>query len=477
MKGRTIIELTDVNTGKKELVDSENMVTNALNKFLQPLGMYNPTAFNALDLRNENLLNNLLGGIMLFDSTIDENIDTIQVPAGAKMVGNGSYGVTNSSEVLEFGSYNETESGWQEDGSLKYVYDFNTSQANGEIACVCLSSRIHGYVGEGNSISYKQMESGKDDLNFPGEFYKFQIDKMHTPTNYPRIVEVDIEKSTISIIQRYNIYYNSSDNGSYFPNIGKLNVRTYRAPISKLDIRNHLDGLKLINNREIDIPENFLSFVKSHSPNTSREGVVCNTDATYIIWCTRTDYWAPDGSLMVLKINEDYSLETFEVVNQTGVKLGIQNRMAIINNKIFVRTDASAKVHYVINMENSADFKLIENPAGIEIHPMRKHVLSYGENKLYYSWGVVDLIHNTIYPINYALASHRGQTAAQAKQNPLINILAGDATTTNTIYSYIIRTIDYIATINNLPEPVVKTSDKTMKVTYVLTFDETEENS
>ena len=30
----------------------------------------------------------------------------------------------------------------------------------------------------------------------------------------------------------------------------------------------------------------------------------------------------------------------------------------------------------------------------------------------------------------------------------------------------------YLATINNLAEPVVKTSSKTMKVTYTLTFEE-----
>ena len=32
------------------------------------------------------------------------------------------------------------------------------------------------------------------------------------------------------------------------------------------------------------------------------------------------------------------------------------------------------------------------------------------------------------------------------------------------------HTLDYMATINNLQEAVVKTSDKTMKVTYVLSF-------
>ena len=37
----------------------------------------------------------------------------------------------------------------------------------------------------------------------------------------------------------------------------------------------------------------------------------------------------------------------------------------------------------------------------------------------------------------------------------------------------IIKDVRYLATINNLSEPVVKTSSKTMKVTYTITFEET----
>ena len=36
-----------------------------------------------------------------------------------------------------------------------------------------------------------------------------------------------------------------------------------------------------------------------------------------------------------------------------------------------------------------------------------------------------------------------------------------------TTIGYIIL-LNYLATINNLPEPVTKTSDKTMKVTYII---------
>ena len=42
----------------------------------------------------------------------------------------------------------------------------------------------------------------------------------------------------------------------------------------------------------------------------------------------------------------------------------------------------------------------------------------------------------------------------------------------NDMYYMLMKDDRYLATINNLAEPVVKTSSKTMKVTYTLTFEE-----
>ena len=39
LKGKTIIELTDVNTGKVERHEDENMVTNALKHIFEPMGL------------------------------------------------------------------------------------------------------------------------------------------------------------------------------------------------------------------------------------------------------------------------------------------------------------------------------------------------------------------------------------------------------------------------------------------------------
>ena len=149
IKGKTTFELTDVNTGEVEIIEDDNMVTNALQEFMLTYGVFNKGIFISDNMTNALYLN-LLGGLFLFDTALDEDVDNTFMPAGVKMVGNGS-DCSNNGEVTELGSYNTLESGIQSDGSIKFVYDYATNQANGTIACACLTSRVGGYMGMGNS--------------------------------------------------------------------------------------------------------------------------------------------------------------------------------------------------------------------------------------------------------------------------------------------------------------------------------------
>ena len=233
MKGRTTIELTDVGTGTKEVVDSENMVTNALAKYFCNLGMVNATPFNSTEQMDENAIFKLLGGILLFDKTLEENVDNIQTPAGIHMTANAAYDYTSNSDVEEFGSFNSSESGWQADGSLKFVYDFTTSQANGDIASVCLTSLEHGYVGEGNK-SGNYFTSSHDEYLYSGLSCSLYVDgKTINSMNYPRVINVDLEESTMIVIDYYNLYYNRSYSDEFYGNTGKLKLKKYRIPLTK----------------------------------------------------------------------------------------------------------------------------------------------------------------------------------------------------------------------------------------------------
>ena len=118
IKGKTIFELTDVNTGETEIIEDTNMITDGLREFLDPCGSWGIYPFAKDSVRNTSVRNTLTGGILLFDGTLDEDVTNTYANASVKMVGNGALGISNATTVTELGSYNSAESGVQADGSI-----------------------------------------------------------------------------------------------------------------------------------------------------------------------------------------------------------------------------------------------------------------------------------------------------------------------------------------------------------------------
>jgi hypothetical protein len=155
IKGHTEIQL--YKDGKMvQNTHDDNMLTNALAGYFKNYGLLNPTPFGE-DIKND-FITTLLGGVLLLDSAITEQASIIHVPGGVLMVGNGAYGVSNGStpgDPTEMGSFNASQSGWADANKTQFrmVWDFTTEQSNGTIACACLTSRAHGFMGEGNATS------------------------------------------------------------------------------------------------------------------------------------------------------------------------------------------------------------------------------------------------------------------------------------------------------------------------------------
>ena len=166
MKGHTIIELTNTETGEKRTYEDDNMVTNFLEQFCIPTGPLNYNLYAMLasyaaqksnTYRDDAALSIeqphcFTKGLLLFENEIDEDADNIWPRRGNKMVGqatNSSYSGSN----VRAGSYNATESGPVENG-YRYVWDFTTSQANGQISCACLTTPWGAIAGAGHNAYY-----------------------------------------------------------------------------------------------------------------------------------------------------------------------------------------------------------------------------------------------------------------------------------------------------------------------------------
>lgn len=154
IKGHTKIELTNVKTGEVQVVEDDNIVTNApmIYENASKIRGYNEYAaaksfagdvILKKDAGNKQVLlaDAYFGGILLFADPIDENANYPYVNSTNEMVGNGSV-YDAMTETKEYGAYNQEESTYvvSEDGIItrKYVYDFGTSKANGTISSVCL---------------------------------------------------------------------------------------------------------------------------------------------------------------------------------------------------------------------------------------------------------------------------------------------------------------------------------------------------
>ena len=154
IKGKAKIELFNAKTGKLEKsVEEHNLVTNALRYLINIAATCNA----APDDQVFPIATRALGGIMLFDGALTEDVENIHFPPidkGVHLVGYASNN-TNTSDVNR-GSFNSAESGPTATG-YKSVWDFGTSQANGTIKSVARTSAYAGndplryYIGLYNS--------------------------------------------------------------------------------------------------------------------------------------------------------------------------------------------------------------------------------------------------------------------------------------------------------------------------------------
>lgn len=151
IKGHTRIELTKVATGEKRIIEHDNIFqSNVIARQLRALGAANSNPFSNDTWRALPLYRTLCGGIFLFRDQIDTTGGDVEyMPAGNLMVANGAFATENNGTPQELGSFNSIESSFSGNSAV-FVYDWGTSQGNGTISCVCLTSETGGYIGYGN---------------------------------------------------------------------------------------------------------------------------------------------------------------------------------------------------------------------------------------------------------------------------------------------------------------------------------------
>lgn len=427
IKGKTIIELNDAKTGKLvQRTEDNNMLTNALSMIYGQGGMTNPSIFNASAIRGD-MLTYMLGGILLLDDELPENVNVVRVPKGVRMIANGAKGVLNSASPTEFGSWNELESGWQNDGSYKMVYDWGTSQGNGTIECVCLSSYHGGYAGIGSASG--GTKSGNVTIDTYNGYYA---------------------KATSNLlgVKDNKVYQVTSVRG-----VTEWEVKEYSYAMSEVDVRDTY-SLRLTDTFTVAIPDAIKNLDGVYYAGGNRPYALVqqyqNGDiATLMI----SGYY--DGSTYLTAYIVKYNLATKQITQVISIPsdsdLDVMNYGAIcgVSDKWFLWSGVAVDLS---NTTNKITLGGTVSMAG-RAWPITSDIFQGADQ-------IIDMDLEEINPCN-----GNGNIANRGYRINELLLFDGSA---------IVRDPRYIATINNLESPVTKDASKTMKVTYVIRFDQQE---
>ena len=488
IKGHARIELKNIKTGAVEVYEEDNMITNALDKFCMDFCMLGANAIVTDNSLRNNPIAELMGGLLLLDTALTENADNYILPGGVKMIGNGAYEVTadGADGVTELGSWSSTESGWTNDGKFRMVWDFSTTQANTpqgkSIACVCLTSANHGYIGEGNLNSTGASRTTKrSDYSHSGTPQEYNIDENTNSLN--RILKITATDSTVTYVANNNYNYNPTYADQHMSQTGKLKVITQKIPFTRMNLResyprNNNGGDVFIptTETEITLPSAFLTQLGTSTPWLGGK------HGNYYYLLAKTIHGLAVGaSVQGVKIDlANLTATGFTITNTLDDTIYMNNnREACVmfgNGLAAVKCTYGAtqgNLHegfFFQNLSNNADTTFVDNTNMTSNTNYKEHM---HEDWCVFNSHKIDFTDRTVLPVNGGDAVTMG--APLVMENPLIEDFIpynnGYWTPANL---RLFRCTDYLATINNLQEPVQKTAEKTMKVTYTISFNDGE---
>ena len=463
LKGTAVIELTDVNTSEVETYVEENMVTNAVNNILglNPMAIfYCEEDYNTGIVWTDNLLPicpNMIGGILLFSKALEENVDNIYVQSDNLPVAYASNDVNSTANTAR-GSLNLTESKALDNG-YKFVWEFTASQGNGTIAAIALTSAKGGENGFGSSVAdastflqLKEVDIGN--LGLAKQMVLFET------------AEVDFENDIL-----YSITFEDSS----------VRVRKVRIPIFSIGLNENINDSTYKVLEDKVIPASTFEFLGSYT----KYGEFLDGQDGYWYGFSNEENSSGDATMLWVKISKtDYSIEegSWTLSNAYLMSVGERAtdssypericRCCMRNGYLYVPA-YNKKGIYKINVSNSADVTLI--PFGFTSGA--KPLCESGTCELYLTL-IGDLIIGADYQIlaNDTVIKTKGNQRLNHAATPLFqykHFLLGWGGSYGNEFRTMYLLTPYLATINNLSSAVVKTTDKTMKITYTLT-EETE---
>lgn len=486
MKGHTKIELTDVNTGEVKVIEHDNMVTSAIEKELLQSNGILPSAIIASVYSYYipfDYIHNLFGGLFLFSNALSVDKDDYLVPFDNDMTGYSYYNVTNTGKNTQLGSYSDKESGFQEDGSFKWVYNFDTTQANGQISAVALTPYVSGVLSAG--IKNENFDNSKIPSSY---FSQLSSDKYRIENNiYGQYIKINyngipiyVDNEYVYVVKFGNFYY---ENDAYMGKNNKISVLKYASKLGKINpFEKYNEQYRILEEFTINLPENF-TFSNIEFTSFDIQG-----DGTFYFMCSSEERITRIVQLVKIDVlNKTSTLYNIKIPDNRYIKLGYTGysyvynmndsfySFCVHNNKLITFAPSLTSPYdyalYIYDVTTGSETILKDFPFSDNSVPL---CLSKVYNDKYffvkshdsgYIWFIFDIETNQL----------KRSCVYQDADYPTFDILklgtryfyfeGGQ----NYTYLSIASPAQFLSTKNNLETPVTKTSSQSMKVTYTLT--------
>lgn len=461
LKGKSAIELTDVRTNTKEIYEDENLITNAVPDILRlnPSGLMYPIHQSGeVEYKDEifPIANKLYGGILLYENRLEEDRDKIIPPSDNPIIGYASNNVNSTDNPLR-GSANLTESIPLENG-YKFVWDFSTSQANGRISSLALTHYKAGRFYYGNNFNRNAC------LLLNRTYYD---------------VSKDIQRAYIGMVEG-----NPKDNTfiSLWPRENKtLDIVKFKEAYSSIGLTDSVLGPRFqeMEKITIDLTEYYGDFYYWYDG-----GFYDGKDGYWYGFLTKSNY--NSGLIRRVKIKKDDYSTQVDQWDLNDIRLYDLGSYPSEDSSSVYRSIGSVIKDgylYAINRDRNRIYKInINNPVDISVIELGKEVRTskYGGEYCYlYKWGDYILgyefaIDKKDQVIVNSVSDYSGEGIPNLMMDPktIGPLVIGFGGYEERFYKLLFLHTPYLGTINNLSSPILKTADKTMKITYTLTEEE-----
>ena len=430
IKGKLQIELKDEKTGRIERHEEENMVTNAVANLL---GLATMAGYSTNQMRELiPISQKALGGIFLFDGTLDEDPDNIHFPMDVHLTGCAGRVANGTSKLI--GSFNASESGRTDTGYTS-VWDFSTSQANGTIASLSLThykggeDPFHNSLNQDSGFSMSAAYIGVGYNAAKGINYLYYEGKIYEKRTYSNVIKVNSpDFGEEKVVFDFGF---TDPRSSYWTVVNGYDGYIYAIYCPSQSTKKTAK----IRIRRVKVSD--FSFTEESELVFNVDDITCQGSYNYQFNLYNIYYAVSKGYLYM--ISYDY---------KTVYKIDLSNTA-----DVKALTFDGARVPLIYPMYNGGLFARFEEDG----------LSASGSKTTFYSPGWI-----------YPDGKYRYMEASTIGMSDLGSYISfeGDklnmAKTYQTSFYYSYSRL-YLGTICNLSSPVVKTSAQSMKITYTLT--------